>query len=116
MSVATAIVSVLLAALLAFSAIRKLSHDPEVVEGYARAGVPEGWLDYLATVLLAAAAGLLAGLLWAPIGIAAAAGLVLYFAVAIGFHIRSGDTAHLPTPVVIALLAATALILRLAVL
>ena len=116
MFVATVVVSVLLAGLLAYSAVRKLSHDQDVVEGYARAGVPEDKLNLLATVLLAGAGGLIAGLFWAPIGVAAAGALVLYFAVAIGFHIRAGDTAHLPTPLVLEVLAVAALVLRLATL
>lgn len=113
MNVAAAVASTLLAALLAFSAIRKLSHRPEVVESYLRAGVPEDKLDYLAVTLLAGAAGLLVGLLWAPLGMAAALALVVYFLVAMAFHIRAGDAEHLPTPLVMALLAAAALALRL---
>ena len=111
---ATVIVSALLAVLLAYSAIRKLSHDEQVVEGYVRAGVPEDKLNCLAATLLAAAAGLIAGLVWAPLGVAAASGLVVYFIAAIGFHIRAGDTKNLPTPLVMALLAAAALTLRVA--
>jgi hypothetical protein len=110
----TAIVSALLAAALTFSALRKLSHRPVVIEAYARAGVPEEWLNLLAIVLLAGALGLLAGLAWASLGIVAAACLVLYFLVAIGFHVRAGDAAHLGTPLAIAALAALALALRLA--
>jgi hypothetical protein len=110
----TVAVSILFAALLAFSAIRKLSHRPEVVQAYLRAGVPEDKLDYLAVTLLAGAAGLLVGLLWTPLGVAAALALVVYFVVAMGFHIRAGDAEHLPTPLVMALLAAAALALRLA--
>jgi DoxX-like family len=116
MFVATVIVSALLAGLLAYSAARKLTHADDVVEGYALAGVPEDRLNQLATVLFAGAAGLLLGLAWAPIGVAAAAALVVYFAVAIGFHIRSGDAAHLPTPLVMEALSVAALVLRLATL
>jgi DoxX-like family len=113
---ATIAVSILLAAALAYAAVRKLSHRPDVVESYARVGVPEDKLDYLACILLAGAAGLLAGLFWAPIGIAAAVGLVAYFVLAIAAHVRAHDVDNLPTPVVIELLAATALVLRLATL
>jgi hypothetical protein len=113
---ATVVISVVLAALLAFSAARKLSHDEEVVRAYARAGVPEDRLDHLALVLLAGAAGLLAGLAWPPLGVAAAAALVVYFLVAIAFHVRAHDVAHVATPVVVWLLAAAALALRLATL
>ena len=114
MLVASAILSSLLAALLAFSAIRKLSHDEGVVRTYVRAGVPEEWLDRLALILLAGAAGLIVGVFWTPLGIAAALAVTCYFAVAVAFHIRAGDAEHLPTPALLALIAAAALTLRLA--
>jgi DoxX-like family len=116
MTVATAIVSVLLASLLVFTAVRKLSHRTEVVQTYVRVGVPEDKLDYLAVILLAGAAGLLVGLLWAPIGVTATIGLVVYFLLAIGAHIGAGDSENLPTPVAIELTSAAALGLRLATL
>jgi hypothetical protein len=116
MFVATAVVSSLLAAILAYAALRKLSHRPEVVETYTRVGVPEERLDQLALVLLAGAGGLVAGLFWGPIGVAAAAGTACYFLLAIGAHVRAGDAASLPTPVLIELLAIAALALRLATL
>lgn len=112
--VATVVASALLAALLATAAIRKLSHRPAVVQSYLRVGVPEERLNQLAVILLAGAAGVLLGLWWAPIGVAATAGVICYFAGAIGFHIRAGDARHLPTPFAFAVLAATALLLRLA--
>jgi uncharacterized membrane protein YbjE (DUF340 family) len=116
MSVATIIVSVLLAALLLYSAFTKLSHQERFVQGYIRVGVPEEKLDYLAIILLAGAAGLVLGHFWAPIGVAAAIGVVLYFLAAIAFHIRADDAEHLPTPLVIAAIAAAALVLRVAAL
>jgi hypothetical protein len=112
--VAAAIISLLLAALLAYAAVRKLGHRPEVVATYTRVGVPEDKLDYLAAILLAGAAGLALGLAWTPIGIAAAAGVVVYFALAIAAHIRADDTANLPTPLTLELLAVAALALQLA--
>lgn len=108
--------SILLATLLVFSAVRKLTHQERFVHGYIRVGVPEDKLDYLAIILLAGAAGLLLGLFWAPIGVAAAIGVILYFIVAIAFHIRADDAEHLTTPLVIAAIAAAALVLRLATL
>jgi hypothetical protein len=107
-----AVVSGLLAALLAFSAVRKLSHAPDVVESYARAGVREEWLNPLAIVLIAAATGLVAGLFWRPLGIATAGALVVYFLVACSFHVRNGDVAHLPTPVLMLALAVAAVALQ----
>jgi DoxX-like family len=111
--VATAIVSVLLAALLTLSAARKLSHQQRFVQGYLRVGVPKDKLDYLAMILLAGAAGLVLGLVWAPIGIAAAIGVVCYFVVAIASHIRAHDERNLPTPIAFEAIAAAALALRL---
>ena len=113
MFAATATLSALLAAALAFSAIRKLSHEASVVQAYARAGVPEDKLDYLAAILLAATAALILGLYWAPIGIAAAIGLIIYFLVAVAFHVRANDARNLPTPLALALLAAAVLVMRL---
>lgn len=113
MIVVTVVVTVLLAALLTFAALRKLTHSVDVVESYRQAGVPENKLNYLAAVLLVGATGLLLGLWWAPLGVAAAAGVVGYFLVAIVFHVRSGDTAHVRTPIVLAALAALDLVLRI---
>jgi hypothetical protein len=114
MSLAAAIVSLLLASALTYSALRKLSHQPEVVQTYVRVGVPEERLNYLAMLLLAGAAGLVAGLFWAPIGIAAAAALVVYFLLAVGAHIGARDMEHVSTPIAIELVSAAALALRLA--
>jgi hypothetical protein len=114
--IATVIVSLLLAAAISFAAVRKLSHRPDVVAAYARVGVREERLNDLAAILLAGAAGLMLGLLWAPIGVAAATGLVVYFALAIAAHIRFGDTSNLPAPAAIELMAIAALVLRVATL
>lgn len=114
MSAATIAVSSLLALALAFSAVRKLSHQPDVVAIYTRVGVPEERLNFLAAVLLAAVVGLVAGLFWAPIAIATAIGLIVYFAVAIAAHVRHHDTANAPTPVAIELMAIAVLVLQLA--
>jgi hypothetical protein len=110
----TVAVSVLLAAALVYSAVLKLGHRETVVATYARAGVPEEWLSRLAVVLLAAAAGLVAGLVWVPLGIATAAGVVCYFGVAITFHVRARDTGNLATPVTLAVIAAVDLALLIA--
>jgi DoxX-like family len=114
MTFAAAVVSVVLAALLAFAAVRKLSHREEVVQSYERVGVPREKLDYLAWILLAGAAGLLLGLFWAPLGIAAAIGVVVYFVLAVAAHIRHHDERNLPTPIAIEALAIAALTLRVA--
>jgi DoxX-like family len=113
MSTITAVVTVLLAAILAFAAVRKLTHREDVVATYAKVGVPEERLNQLAFVLLLGAAGLLLGLAWAPIGIAAAAGVVVYFVLAIVAHVRHDDAGNLPTPVAIEVMALAALALQI---
>ena len=95
----TAATSVLFAAVLAASAIRKLTHAAGVVASYRLAGVPEERLNLLAAVLLAAAGGLGVGVALPPLGTLTAGCLVLYFGMATGFHIRSGDVRHLASPV-----------------
>lgn len=111
---ATAVVSVLLAAVLVFSATQKLSHDEAVVRSYAEVGVPASRLNALAVLLLAGAAGLLGGLVWTPLGVAAASALVVYFLLAVAAHVRVGDQARLAVPLALLVLAAAALALRLA--
>ncbi|MBP1162840.1 hypothetical protein ABIC28_000373 [Rhodococcus sp. PvR044] len=114
MFVATVIVTVLLAALLGYAAIRKLSNREAVVREYAELGVPENRLNSLAGVLLAGAAGLALGLALAPLGVAAAIGVICYFTVAVVVHILAHDPKHLPVPLTYAALAVAALVLRLA--
>jgi DoxX-like family len=116
MVVAAALVSSVLAALMSFAAVRKLSHRDDVVASYARVGVPEDRLNQLAVILLAGAAGLLGGLVWAPLGVAAATGTSAYFLVAIAAHVRHHDLEPIPTPIVMEALAIAALATRLATL
>jgi DoxX-like family len=113
MFLATVIVTVLLAALMAYAAVRKLSRRPEVVGSYARVGVPEERLNLLAFTLLAGAGGLLLGLAWQPLGIAAAISAVVYFLVAIAAHVRSEDLEQVPAPIVMELFAIGAAVLRI---
>ncbi|MCF2528062.1 DoxX family protein [Yinghuangia soli] len=113
MFVATVLVSALLAAALTASALLKMSHKRDIVQQYAALGVPEDKLDYLAVLLLAGAGGLVIGLFWWPLGVAAAIGVILYFLGAVAFHVRARELKTAPAPVVLALVALAALILRL---
>jgi DoxX-like protein len=73
-------------------------HDA-VVDNSSAVGVPVSWLPVLGTLKLAGAGGLVAGLLGIPlIGVAAAAGLVLFFVGAVIAHVRAGvlHTIHGP--------------------
>ena len=101
---------------IAASAAWKLSHTRKVVESYRTAGVPESWLNGLAALLLVAAAGLDRRMWWPIAGFAAAVGLIVYFVLAVGFHVRAKDTAHAITPAVLAGVAAAVLALHIATL
>lgn len=111
MFIATVVVSVLLALAVAGSGIGKLSKQPKLVESLTGLGVPMSWLPRLAAAELAGAVGLVAGLWVAPLGIAAALGLVAYFVGAIITHVKADDR-DLIAPAVLALVSVAALVLR----
>ena len=85
------IVSVLLAAMLLASAGAKLVEAPLVVQSLGAAGVPLAWFPRLAPLEILGAIGLIVGLFAPPVGVAAAIGVLCYFAAALSFHVRAGD-------------------------
>lgn len=111
MTSALYVVTGLLAALLLYSAAMKMSGRPDVIESYARVGVPAGRLPLLAAVLVVGVIGLAAGLLWAPVGVAAAAAFVLYFALALRAHATHADLGNAAMPALLLLLAGGATVL-----
>jgi uncharacterized membrane protein YphA (DoxX/SURF4 family) len=88
MFIATCVLGAVLAALLVLSAYGKLSHNPEQTATIVKVGFPEHYIWLLASCELAGAAGIVLGLFWWPIGIAAGIGVVLYFALAVASHLR----------------------------
>jgi hypothetical protein len=62
-------------------------------------------------VLVIGVAGLAAGLLWAPVGVAAAAAFVLYFALALRAHATHGDLGNATMPALLLLLSGSATVL-----
>jgi len=92
MFLAYTILAILRAAQIGYSSVAKLRHAPRVVKIIVEgANVPMQWLPWLAACEIAGAAGILIGIAWAPLGIIAALGLVLYFVGAIIAHLRAGD-------------------------
>ncbi|WP_428339005.1 DoxX family protein [Mycobacterium sp.] len=88
MFIATCVLSAVLAALLVLSAYGKLTRNPEQTATIVKVGFPERYIWLLASCELAAAAGIVLGLFWWPIGIAAGIGAVLYFVLAVASHLR----------------------------
>ena len=117
MVIALVITAVLLAAMLAMSASLKLRQNEQAVAVIGgTVGVPLRFFPVLAALELAGAAGILIGLWLAPLGVVAAAGLVVYFVGAVVGHLRVGDTAGLTMPLPPLVLAIAVLALRLATL
>lgn len=113
MFIATVIVSAILALALALSAAMKLQRNPQIVGSiHDVVGVPLDRFWMLASLELAAAAGLIIGLWIAPLGIAAATGSVAYFVGAIIAHLRVGDTKGVANPTIPLALSIAALVLR----
>ncbi|CAN5518207.1 hypothetical protein BH24ACT5_BH24ACT5_06730 [soil metagenome] len=107
------IVAIVLSLALAVSAAGKLTKMEQVVTMMTGVGVPVSWFPMLAAAQLAGAAGLLIGLGVAGLGIAAAIGIVVYFAGAISFHVRAGDR-NIGPPAGLLVLGVIALIARIA--
>jgi uncharacterized membrane protein YphA (DoxX/SURF4 family) len=110
MFIAAAIVSSLLAVALVASGRGKLVKDPRQLKIMATVGFPADKLWLLATAEIAGALGIVVGLFWWPIGVAAAIGVILYFIGAIGSHIRVKD--NFVSALVVLLVAVAVLVLR----
>ncbi|RRO20750.1 DoxX family protein [Saccharopolyspora rhizosphaerae] len=109
------VVVVVTAALNALSAGMDLAGSRFVLANAEANGVPLRWVPVLGGLKGAAALGLLAGLagltwLW----VAAAAGLLVFFAGAVVVHARAGTWSTAPAPACFLALAATSLWLALA--
>ncbi|MCX4676088.1 DoxX family protein [Streptomyces sp. NBC_01433] len=112
MSLAYLIVGIVLALMLLVSARAKLTRNQQLVDGLTGLGVPLKMFPFLAACEIAGAVGLVIGIWWAPLGIAAAIGVVLYFVGAVGTHLRRSDFKGAPNAAVMLLLAVAVLILR----
>jgi hypothetical protein len=112
MDTATVIVTLLLAALFAFSASIKLLGVARSLAIRDHLGVQRLQWRLIGALELAGVVGVLVGLAWPPIGIAAAIGLALLSIGALAFHIRASDRVvdMVPAVIGIALAAATAVL------
>ena len=110
MFIAAVIVSSLLAAALLASGFSKLRKDSRQLQLIGAIGFPKDKMWLLGVAEIAGTIGLVAGLFWSPIGIAAAIGLMLYFIGAIISHIRVKE--GFSTPLIMLLIAVAALALR----
>lgn len=96
------------------SAVMKLRKNEQVVSMiHDRVGVPMRYLPVLAALEIAGAVGVLIGLAFAPLGIAASGGLIAYFIGAVISHLRVRDIKNAAMPVAPLALAVAVFVLRI---
>ena len=93
MHVTAPILSIVLGLAMLASGVMKLIRAPRIVSMMAAVGVTPPQLTVLGSLQVASTIGLIAGIWYPPLAIAAAIGLVLYFAGAIVAHVRASDPA-----------------------
>ncbi|MFD8043112.1 DoxX family protein [Streptomyces chartreusis] len=111
MSIAYAVLAVLLALALVLSGRAKLAKDEKVTSVITALGVPASWLAWLAAAEIAGALGLLIGIGWRPLGVAAAVGVVAYFVGAVITHLRVKDVKGVPAAGILTVAAAVVVVL-----
>ena len=110
MSTTSIVLTAALAVMLAVSATLSLVRFPPVVENMAHVNLPESLLTVIGVAKALGSAGLVVGLAVPAIGVAAAAGTVLFFILAVGAHLRARDWNVVP-PLVFGSVAVAALVL-----
>jgi hypothetical protein len=116
MFIAYVVVAVVTVLANAFEAVANIARARFVVANATEVGVPLSWLPTLGALKGAGAVGLLLGLLGVrPLGIAAAAGLVLFFVGAVAAHVRARVLYNLAFPGAFLALACASLVLLLTV-
>ncbi|MGW0710223.1 DoxX family protein [Streptomyces sp. NPDC002643] len=114
MFVAYAVVAILVSLLMTASGGLLIARTEDMKATMAALDVPLAWFTPLALLKFAGALGLLAGIFYRPLGVAAGIGLVLYFVGAVLAHLRVKDVKGTPVPVVLVLLAAAPVVLGIA--
>jgi hypothetical protein len=107
------VLAVVMALLVTGSGVAKVQRAPHVVKVINEVvRVPLRWFPYLAACEFAGGIGLLLGIMWPPLGLAASVGLVLYFVGAMIAHVRVGDFKGLGPAALMLGLSAVCLVLR----
>jgi hypothetical protein len=108
------VIALLFAAMVAFSGLGKIRRDPRIVHVvHEVVGVPLKYFALLAACELAGALGLVLGIWWPSMGVAASIGLVLYFVGAIVSHLCVGDVKGIGPAAFMLAVAAGALATRI---
>jgi DoxX-like family len=113
MFMAYVVVTILAAAANMYAAANDFVRPAWLVANMTRLQVPQSWIFSLGALKAAGALGLLVGIGLPMIGIAAAAGLVLFFVGAIVTALHAHWYAHISYPATFLVLAVASLVLRL---
>lgn len=106
-------ITLVFALMVSYSGIGKIRRDPlQVKVVHETVGIPLRHFPLLAACEFAGALGLVVGIWWPPIGVAAGIGLVLYFVGAIVSHLRVGDFKGIGSAAFMLVLAAGSLAFR----
>jgi DoxX-like family len=96
-------ISLLLAVACLLPAAGKLTGQPRMRKSAAHFGIPWSRYRLIGAAELAAAAGILIGLWWHPLGVAAAAGMAVLLVGAIITHRKAADSVKDIAPAVVGL-------------
>jgi uncharacterized membrane protein YphA (DoxX/SURF4 family) len=114
MNIAYLVITILLAAMAMFSGIGKIRRDSRIVQVIHEViGVPLKYFPLLAACEIAGALGVVLGIWWPRLGVAAGIGLLLYFVSASVSHLRVGDFKGIGPAVFMLVVAAAALAMRI---
>lgn len=106
--------TVIFALMTAFSALMKIRRDPNVVKAiHETVGVPMKYFPLLAACEITGAVGVVIGIWFPALGVAAGAGLVIYFAGAVISHLRVGDFTGIGAAAFVLMFAIGTLALRI---
>ena len=113
MHTAYLVITLVFALMVSYSGVGKIRRDALPVRVvHETVGVPLKYFPLLAACEFAGALGLVVGIWWPLIGMAAGIGLVLYFVGAIVSHLRVGDVKGIGSAAFMFVLAGAALALR----
>jgi DoxX-like family len=111
----TVVLSAVLALVLGALGTFKVINHPKAAETAQHLGLSPALSRNIGLLELSAAGGLLIGLLWAPLGAAAAIGLILLLTGAVATHVKVHDPAKVAAfPAFLAVLALLTAVLRIA--
>ncbi|SCL14192.1 DoxX-like family protein [Micromonospora nigra] len=115
MRIAIITLTVILASVFLAVAVPKLTGQAQMRDRMSHLGVSAGLTRLLGVLEIAAVVGLLLGLLWWPVGVAAAIGVTLQMIGAVVYHARARDPLPVTlVPLAFALAAAALAVLHVA--